>query len=103
MRQEPRVDLGHPAEQPLLVGGQGVPRPHREAPDSLAMPDGPAGGGQVSEELADLNRAIDLDPDGPGPSPPAARSISRWNVTTRRWPTSTAPSNSTPAPSPPET
>ena len=53
--------------------------------------------GRYDEALADLNRAIELDPETPGQSEVAARPTGRWDATTTPWPTTTAPSNSTPA------
>src|SRR6266581_687632 len=45
-----------------FAGRRGRAVQHRETPDSRTMPGGASGRGQVSEELADLNRDIRLRP-----------------------------------------
>src|SRR6266571_1962720 len=45
-----------------FAGRRGRAVQHRETPDSRTMPGGASGRGQVSEALADLNRAIRLRP-----------------------------------------
>jgi hypothetical protein len=59
---------------------------------------------RYDEVLADFDYAIELAPDGDAwPTDPVARRTGGWAVWARRWPTSTALSNSTQATSPPGT
>ena len=51
---------------------------------------------RYDEALADYDRAIELDPSYARAIASRGQTYRRWSVTTRPWPTSTAPSNSTP-------
>ena len=52
--------------------------------------------GRYDEALADFNRAIELDPSDAWAIGSRGQTYRAWSAMTRRWPTSTAPSNSTP-------
>ena len=54
--------------------------------------------GRLDEAMAEFRRAIELDPEGGGRGPPPPRHVlaGQGPGSTRRWPSSAAPSSSTP-------